>query len=79
MAGARKAFLLRVHFLDGRTAERRYRAEAGAVLTPDNIDKLLDAESAELETTFPGREFRLVELTGGNFNIVEEKAEALSA
>jgi hypothetical protein len=41
------------------------------LLAPASIDKALEARIEQTESMFPGREFRLVELAGGDVNIVE--------
>ena len=54
----------------GRVVQR-YRAPAGKGLTASGIDKLLEVRIEETDRFFPGREFRLVPLRDGNFNLVE--------
>jgi hypothetical protein len=65
--------------LDGSKVVRRLRTEAHRRLTPVGINAMLRQEADRVEQFFPGLEFRLVPLRGGNFNFVEIPAEMASA
>jgi hypothetical protein len=60
-----------VRLLDGQFVRRRMRTPPGKQLAPEGLEALLVSEAKRVEEHFPGREFRLVPLHGGNFNFVE--------
>jgi len=71
----RKNLTLKVRLLDGNTVVRKVRAPAGRRLTDKGVDQVLENIGAQIEGSFPGREFRLVPLRDGNFNFVEIPAD----
>jgi hypothetical protein len=70
-------------FSPGNTLSRtrHFCAPAGKVFTQDGIDLILENCVRELEDSFPGEEYRLVELSDDTFNFVwvETKVAAKSA
>jgi hypothetical protein len=75
-AGWRKNVVFHVILLDGTRFRHPMRTKPGRFLTPNDVEKLLESEAKTVERFFPGQEFRLVPLRGGNFNLVEVKPNA---
>jgi len=74
-AGWRKNIVFHVILKDGTRFRHPMRTKPGRFLTPEDVEKLLKSEADTVERFFPGLEFRLVPLQGGNFNLVEVKPE----
>lgn len=73
---------LSVILRDKKRTSKIVRPPPGQVFTEKGIENMLRHEADLVEQFFPGREFRLVPLTGGQFNFVEvapeQGAEAVS-
>jgi hypothetical protein len=66
---------LTVVLRDKKRVSRIVRTPPGKVFTESGIEDVLRQESEQVERFFPGREFRLVPLSGGQFNFVEISPE----
>jgi len=62
---------LSVILRDKKKTSKIVRTPPGKVFTEKVIEDVLRHEADLVEKFFPGREFRLVPLTGGQFNFVE--------
>jgi hypothetical protein len=71
----RKNFKITTIFLNGVRVRARATAPPGKRFTERGIDEMLSHRVDETEKAFPDRDFRLVALTNGDFNIVETKLE----
>jgi hypothetical protein len=61
--------------LNGRRFQRHLRTQPNVFMSPQQVDQALLQEASRVDEHFPGRQFRLVPLTGGRFNFVEMKSD----
>lgn len=66
---------LKVILRDKKQVVKVVRTPPGKVFTASGIENVLRQEAELVEEFFPDREFRLVPLTGGQFNFVEIEKE----
>jgi hypothetical protein len=62
---------LQVILRDNKRVSKIVRTPPGRVFTESGIESVLRSEAEMVEKFFPGREFRMVPLSGGTFNFVE--------
>ena len=74
--GLRKSILLTVCLSNGTKIRRKYKAAAHQGITKIGIEQILEQESAAVSQAFKDRDFRLVPLSDGNFNLVEIEVAA---
>jgi hypothetical protein len=60
-----------VIMLDGKRVRRRVRAGPRKRITSEGLEGIVLSAANAIERDFPGREFRLLPLSGASFNFVE--------
>jgi hypothetical protein len=75
VVGSRKSVVVSLILRGAKPLRKYYRAPARKLLSQMGVENILQAHANQLENAFPGRQFSLIPLRDGNFNIVESLAD----